>query len=307
MIMIATILGIIISLVILIFIIITLILSIKVVKQAEFAIVTRFGKYHRTLNNGINFIIPFIDRIAKNENYKEKVLDFPEQDIITKDNATIKVDTVIYLKITDPKLFTYGAENSMLAIENLSATTLRNLLGELDLDQTLTSRDAINSKLTIILDEASDAWGIKVHRVEIKNIIPPSEIQKSMEKQMRAEREKRASILEAEGKKQAAILVAEGEKEAKILQAQANKEAQILLAQAKKESEILEAEGKKQAIDTLNNTDLNNQILTLKAIEQLKEVANGQATKIFLPNNLTTLANTVSLAGELFDKDKSNT
>ncbi|WP_198868310.1 SPFH domain-containing protein [Mycoplasmopsis phocirhinis] len=305
--MIATILGIIISLVILIFIIITLILSIKVVKQAEFAIVTRFGKYHRTLNNGINFIIPFIDRIAKNENYKEKVLDFPEQDIITKDNATIKVDTVIYLKITDPKLFTYGAENSMLAIENLSATTLRNLLGELDLDQTLTSRDAINSKLTIILDEASDAWGIKVHRVEIKNIIPPSEIQKSMEKQMRAEREKRASILEAEGKKQAAILVAEGEKEAKILQAQANKEAQILLAQAKKESEILEAEGKKQAIDTLNNTDLNNQILTLKAIEQLKEVANGQATKIFLPNNLTTLANTVSLAGELFDKDKSNT
>ncbi|MCU4706892.1 SPFH/Band 7/PHB domain protein [Mycoplasma sp. CSL7503-lung] len=304
--MVGMIIGIIFLVIILLFLIITLISSIKVIPQSKFAIVERLGKYNKTLENGINFIIPFLDRIVARENYKEKVLDFPEQDIITKDNATIRVDTVVYLKITDPKLFIYGAENSMKAIENLSATTLRNLLGELELDETLTSRDTINSKLTLILDEASDSWGIKVHRVEIKNIIPPRDIQNAMEKQMRAEREKRASILEAEGSKASSILIAEGQKEAKILQAEADKQAQILKAEAKKESEILEAEGKRKAIDIINETNLSNEFLTLKAIEQLKEIANGKATKIFLPSNLSSIAGTMSLASELFSKEKSD-
>lgn len=289
--------------IIIIFIVFSLILSIKIIQQSEFAVVTRIGKYKKTLNNGLNFIIPFIDRIIKRENYKEKVLDFPEQDIITKDNAGIKVDTVVYLQITDPEKFVFGAENPMRAIENLAATTLRNLLGELELDETLTSRDTINSKLTYILDEASDPWGLKVHRVEIKNIIPPRDIQSAMEKQMRAEREKRANILEAEGQKLALVLKAEGEKASEILKAEAKKQAQILNAEAIKESEILEAEGQRQAINLLNEANLNPQILTYKSLEQLGKLANGQATKIILPPNLTDVAKTMAVASEMFKEN----
>ncbi|TQC54479.1 SPFH domain-containing protein [Mycoplasmopsis cynos] len=281
--------------------IIALIKSIKVIPQSEFAVVERLGKYHKTLKNGINFIVPFIDKIIKKENFKEKVLDFPEQDVITKDNAGIRVDTVVYLAITDPKLFVYGAENSMKAIENLSATTLRNLLGELELDETLTSRDTINSKLTLILDQASDAWGIKVYRVEIKNILPPLDIQNAMEKQMRAEREKRANILDAEGKKAASILIAEGQKSAEILKAEAAKQAEILKAEAFKQAEILKAEGQRKAIDLINEANLSQSILTLKSIEQLEKLANGNATKIIIPPNLSSIASTMSVVSEVLD------
>ncbi|VEU75657.1 membrane protease subunits, stomatin/prohibitin-like protein [Mycoplasmopsis maculosa] len=285
------------------FLLIVLLLSgIRIVSQSNFAVVERLGKYSRSLKNGLNFIIPIIEKIVLKENYKEKVLDFPEQDVITKDNAGIKVDTVVYLTIVDPKLFAYGAENPMKAIENLSATTLRNLLGELELDETLTSRDTINSKLTLILDEASDSWGIKVHRVEIKNIIPPFDIQNAMEKQMRAEREKRANILEAEGKKAAAILIAEGEKESEILKAEGEKESLILKAQADKEAEILKAEGQKKGIILLTETTINKDILVLKSIEQLGKLAEGKATKIIIPPNLNNIASLMSTASELLDK-----
>ncbi|MBN3534968.1 SPFH domain-containing protein [Mycoplasma procyoni] len=299
------IIGSIVAVIVLILLIIAGIKGFKVIQQSEFAIVERLGKYNKTLTNGVNFLVPFVDKIVKKENFKEKVLDFPEQDVITKDNAGLKVDTVVYLAITDPKLFVYGAEDSMKAIENLSATTLRNLLGELELDETLTSRDTINSKLTLILDEASDSWGIKVHRVEIKNIIPPKDIQTAMEKQMRAEREKRASILEAEGTKAASILIAEGEKTKAILQAEADKEAAILRAQAKRESEILKAEGEKKAIELLNEAHLSQEILTFKSIEQLGVVANGQATKIIIPPNLQNVAKTMSVASEFFKEEKN--
>ncbi|UWD34328.1 SPFH domain-containing protein [Mesomycoplasma molare] len=295
---------IILAVLILFILILSSIFSIKVIQQSEFAVVTRLGKYKKTLNNGLNFIVPFIDKIVKRENYKEKVLDFPEQDVITKDNAGIKVDTVIYLQIIEPEKFVYGAENAMRAIENLSATTLRNLLGELELDETLTSRDTINSKLTLILDEASNSWGLKVHRVEIKNITPPKDIQDAMEKQMRAEREKRANILEAEGQKQASILRAEGEQAAQILKAKAEKETQILLAEAKKEKEILEAEGQKQALILLSESKINKEILTFKSIEQLGKMADGKATKIILPPNLNEVARTMSVASEVFKENK---
>ncbi|MGZ9454040.1 SPFH domain-containing protein [Mycoplasma sp. AC157] len=285
---------------IIILLIITLIRSIRIIPQSEFAVVERLGKYNKTLKNGINFLLPFVDRIVKRENFKEKVLDFPEQDVITKDNAGIRVDTVVFLEITDPKLFVYGAENSMKAIENLCATTLRNLLGELELDEALISRDTINSQLTLILDEASDSWGIKVHRVEIKNIIPPKEIQSAMEKQMKAEREKRANILEAEGKKASQILLAEGQKAAKILEAEADKQSEILKAEAKKTAEVLKAEADQKAIELLNQTNITKNILTLKSIEQLGVLANGQATKIILPPNLGDVAKTMSVASEIF-------
>ncbi|WAM04715.1 SPFH/Band 7/PHB domain protein [Mycoplasmopsis cynos] len=258
--------------------IIALIKSIKVIPQSEFAVVERLGKYHKTLKNGINFIVPFIDKIIKKENFKEKVLDFPEQDVITKDNAGIRVDTVVYLAITDPKLFVYGAENSMKAIENLSATTLRNLLGELELDETLTSRDTINSKLTLILDQASDAWGIKVYRVEIKNILPPLDIQNAMEKQMRAEREKRANILDLEGKKAASILIAEGQKSAEILKAEiAQSKLKYLKLKHLNKLKYLKLRVKESTIDLINEANLSQSILTLKSIEQLEKLANGNA------------------------------
>ncbi|MGY6172592.1 SPFH domain-containing protein [Candidatus Mycoplasma pogonae] len=285
-----TIVGIIIGVGLAIFVIVALIMAFKIVPQTYFYVVERLGTYNRTLKNGLHFIVPFIDKIALKENLKEKVLDFPAQDIITKDNAAIKVDTVVYLQITDPKLFAYGAEKPLSAIENLSATTLRNLLGELELDETLTSRDTINSKLASILDAASDQWGIKVHRVELKNIIPPRDIQSAMEKQMRAEREKRANILEAEGYKVSKILEAEGQKSAAILK-----------AEGIKQSSILEAEGQKKSIELLTSAQLNREVLTWKSIEQLGKLANGTATKIIIPPNLNDIATTMATASEIFN------
>ncbi|WP_025755438.1 SPFH domain-containing protein [Mycoplasmopsis cricetuli] len=270
--------------------------KIKIVSQSDFYIVERMGKYHKTLKTGISVLIPFIDRVILRENYKEKVLDFPAQDVITKDNATIKVDTVIYYQITDPKLYAYGAENPVRAIEILSSTTLRNLLGELELDETLTSRDNVNAKLTSILDTASDSWGIKVHRVELKNIIPPFEIQTAMEKQMRAEREKRALILEAEGRKQALIL-----------NASANKESAILEAEGVKQAKILEAEGQRKALELINSVQISSNVLTLRSLEELGKLGNGQATKIILPPNLTNVAQYMAAGAEIFNlKDKTN-
>ncbi|WP_391592076.1 SFPH/Band 7/PHB domain-containing protein [[Mycoplasma] cavipharyngis] len=304
--MIGLIIGITFLVLFLLFLILSVVFSIKIVAQADFVVVERLGKYSRTLTTGLNFIIPWIERVVLRENLKEKVFDFSKQDVITKDNATIKVDTVVYLQITDPKLFVYGVEHPIAAVENLTATTLRNLLGELELDQTLTSRETVNSKLTIILDEASDSWGIKVNRVELKNIIPPFEIQSAMEKQMRAEREKRANILEAEGFKAAAILKAEGEKEATILSAQARKQSQILQAEAVKESEILVAEGQKKAIEMLKNAELDKKVLVWKSLEQIEKVANGKATKIIIPPNLQNLAGTMATLGTVLNDEKGS-
>ncbi|QJB70972.1 SPFH domain-containing protein [Mycoplasma sp. 1654_15] len=301
------------GLVILIFFIIILVVlaiilvsRIRIIPQSHFYIVERLGKYHRTIQNGLHFIWPFLERISLKENWKEKVYDFPAQDIITKDNANIKVDSVVFLQITDPKLFAYGAEKPIKAIENLSATTLRNLLGDLELDETLTSRDTINLKLTQILDTASDAWGIKVHRVEIKNIIPPKDIQNAMEKQMRAEREKRANILEAEGSKTAKILEAEAFKQSSILEAEGKKQAAILAAEAEKESQILKAAGTKEAIELLNSSNVKREVLVLKSIEQLGTLANGKATKIIIPPNLSNVASTMATVSELFKEEKSS-
>lgn len=276
--------------------------SIKVVSEANFLIIERLGKYSKTWEKGIHIMIPIIDRVVYRENYKEKVFDFPAQTVITKDNTTIKVDTVVYLKIFSPKLFAYGSEKPIKAIENLSATTLRNLLGELELDQSLTSREMVNTKLTTILDNASDAWGIKVIRVEIQNIIPPLEIQDAMAKQMRAEREKRASILESEGNKQSAILVAEGRKESQVLEAEGRKTAVILAAEAKRQSEILEAQGKHEAVKLINNAGLNFAYLQFKAIEELGKLSNGQATKIILPPNLADIAKMMAAGSEIFSE-----
>lgn len=278
--------------------------SLKIVAQSNFIIVERLGKYHKTLKNGLNFVIPFIDKVRLRDNYKEKVLDFDAQDVITKDNATIKVDTVVYLQITDPKLYAYGAEEPKRAIENLSATTLRNLLGELELDETLTSRDTINIKLADILDAASDSWGIKVHRVELKNILPPRDVQQAMEKQMRAEREKRATILEAEGQKEASILEAEGRKAATILNAEAENKSLVIKAEARKQSAILEAEGKKKSIDLVASANINKDVLTLKALDQLGVLANGNATKIILPPNLSNIASLMATGAEVFEAAK---
>lgn len=292
--------------IILVVLAIILVSRIRIIPQSHFYIVERLGKYHRTIQNGLHFIWPFLERISLKENWKEKVYDFPAQDIITKDNANIKVDSVVFLQITDPKLFAYGAEKPIKAIENLSATTLRNLLGDLELDETLTSRDTINLKLTQILDTASDAWGIKVHRVEIKNIIPPKDIQNAMEKQMRAEREKRANILEAEGSKTAKILEAEAFKQSSILEAEGKKQAAILAAEAEKESQILKAAGTKEAIELLNSSNVKREVLVLKSIEQLGTLANGKATKIIIPPNLSNVASTMATVSELFKEEKSS-
>ncbi|WP_322900762.1 SPFH domain-containing protein [Mycoplasmopsis felis] len=286
--MIGLIIGLSIFGVLLILLILVLIKSIKRINQTEFLVIERLGKFHKVLENGLRIIVPFLDKVVKKSDYKEKVIDFPEQDVITKDNAGIRVDTVVYLQITDPKAYAYGHERPLLAIENIVATTLRNLLGELELDETLTSRDTINSKLTLILDEASDPWGVKVNRVEIKNITPPKEILISMEKQMRAEREKRANILQAEGLKEAQILRAEGDKA-----------AQLLKAEADRESEILRAQGQKEAIELLNSSKISNEILVLKSLEELGKLANGKGTKVILPPNLADIAKTMTVASTI--------
>lgn len=275
--------------------------NIRIVPQSFAYVIERLGVYSATWQTGLHIKIPFIERVAKKISLKEQVVDFEPQAVITKDNVTIQIDTVVFYQITDPKLYTYGVENPIVAIENLSATTLRNIIGELELDNTLTSRDTINAKIRVILDEATDAWGIKVNRVELKNIIPPREIQNAMEKQMKAERERRESILRAEGEKQSKILVAEGHKESKILEAEADKQSAILHAEAVKEAKIREAEGEAAAIATvqkasadairlLNDANANDAVLKLKALEAFAKVADGQATKIIIPSEIQGMA-----------------
>ena len=297
---------------IIIAIVILLILStcIRVVPQAQALVVERLGAYQGTYGVGIHFLIPFIDRVAKKVNLKEQVEDFPPQPVITKDNVTMQIDTVVFFYITDPKLYAYGVERPLLAIENLTATTLRNIIGDLELDQTLTSRETINAKMQESLDIATDPWGIKVTRVELKNIIPPSAIQEAMEKQMKAERERRESILRAEGEKKSTILVAEGKKESAILDAEAEKQAAILHAEAEKEKRIREAEGQAEAIlkvqqanadgiRMIREAGADQAVLTIKSLEALKAVADGKATKIIIPSEIQGLAGLVSSITEI--------
>lgn len=272
---------------------IIIIASIKIVRQSTALVVERLGKFHRLLNTGIHFIIPFIDRsVGGPISLKERVADFAPQPVITKDNVTMQIDTVVYFQVTDAKLFTYGVENPIRAIENLTATTLRNLVGELELDGTLTSRDTVNSKMRIILDEATDPWGIKINRVELKNILPPKDIQQAMEKQMRAERERRESILKAEGEKRSNILVAEGEKEATILRAEARKAAVIA-----------EAEGTANAIKMINDANPSAAYLTLKGYEALKIMADGKATKIVVPSEIQNVTGLLSSLKAVVEPD----
>ena len=261
---------------------------IKIVPQAQAYVIERLGAYQSTWNVGFNLKIPFIDKVARKVNLKEQVADFPPQPVITKDNVTMRIDTVVFYQITDPKLFTYGVENPMMAIENLTATTLRNIIGDLELDQTLTSRETINTKMRAALDIATDPWGIKVNRVELKNIIPPAEIQNAMEKQMKAERERREAVTRAEGEKKAKILEAEGAKESAILRAEADKQAAILRAEAEKEKMIREAEGEAEAM--LKEAGADAAVLKLKSLEAFEKVADGQATTILLPAELQGIA-----------------
>ena len=278
--------------------------NIRVVPQSKAFVIERLGTYYATWQTGLHVKVPFIDRIAKIVSLKEQVVDFKPQPVITKDNVTMQIDTVVFYQITDPKLYCYGVESPISAIENLSATTLRNIIGELELDSTLTSRDTIYAKIRVILDEATDPWGIKVNRVELKNIIPPREIQDAMEKQMKAERERREAILRAEGEKQSRILVAEGHKESKILEAEAEKQSAILRAEAVKEAKIREAEGEAEAISKvqqatadaiklLNDANANDSVLKLKAMEAFAKAADGQATKIIIPSEIQGVAGLV--------------
>ena len=279
---------------------IIIISNIQVVQQSKAYVIERLGAFQTVWGVGIHFKFPFIDRVARRVSLKEQVLDYPPQPVITKDNVTMQIDTVVYFQITDPKLYAYGVEQPMAAMETLTATTLRNIIGDLELDQTLTSRDVVNTKMRAILDEATDPWGIKVNRVELKNILPPQDIQSSMEKQMKAERDRRQAILQAEGQKKSAILIAEGEREAAILRADAEKQAAILKAEAEQQAAILKADGEAQAIRAvqealaeslamLNEKAPNDQVLKLKAIEAMQKVADGQATKIIIPSEIQGL------------------
>lgn len=288
--------------------------NIKIVPQSYAYVIERLGAYMTTWDVGLHLKIPFVDRIANIVSLKEQVADFKPQPVITKDNVTMQIDTVVYYQITDPKLYTYGVDRPMSAIENLTATTLRNIIGDLELDQTLTSRDTINSKMRSILDEATDPWGIKVNRVELKNIIPPREIQDAMEKQMKAERERREAILKAEGEKKSAILVAEGQKEAMVLQAEANKQAKILDAEAKKEAAIREAEGQAEAIlkvhkataeglRMLNEANPSQPVIAIKSLEAFAKAADGKATKIIIPSEIQGLAGMVTSVAEVLKND----
>ena len=274
---------------------------VRIVPQAYAVILERLGAYQATWSTGIHFKVPFIERVARKVNLKEQVVDFPPQPVITKDNVTMQIDTVVFFQITDPKLYTYGVENPIMAIENLSATTLRNIIGDMELDETLTSRETINTKMRASLDEATDPWGIKVNRVELKNIIPPAAIQEAMEKQMKAERERREAILRAEGEKKSTILVAEGKKESVILDAEAEKQAAILKAEAQKERMIKEAEGQAQAVlkvqqataeglRMIKDAGADESVLTLKSLEALTKVADGKATKIIIPSEIQGIA-----------------
>ena len=301
-------------LILFVILIIIVISNIFVVQQSRAYVVERLGAFHAVQSVGLHFKFPFIDRIARRVSLKEQVLDYPPQPVITKDNVTMQIDTVVYFQITDPKLYTYGVEHPMAAMETLTATTLRNIIGDLELDQTLTSRDIINTKMRAILDEATDPWGIKVNRVELKNILPPADIQSSMEKQMKAERDRRQAILQAEGQKKSAILIAEGERESAILRADAEKQAAILQAEAEKEAAILRAAGQAEAIRTvqqaladslamLNGSAPNDQVIKLKAIEAMEKIADGQAPKIIIPSEIQGL---VGLANGLVEGAKQS-
>ena len=293
---------------VIILILIALIIAVRnivVVQQSRAYVVERLGAFQTVWGVGLHFKVPFIDRVARRVSLKEQVLDYPPQPVITKDNVTMQIDTVVYFQITDPKLYAYGVEQPMAAMETLTATTLRNIIGDLELDQTLTSRDVVNTKMRSILDEATDPWGIKVNRVELKNILPPQDIQNSMEKQMKAERDRRQAILQAEGQKKSAILIAEGEKESAILKADAEKQAAILRAEAEKQAAILKADGEAQAIrsvqqaladslEMLNEKAPNDSVLKLKAIEAMQKVADGQATKIIIPSEMQGLVGLAS-------------
>ena len=297
--------GLIAILVLAVILLIVIISNVHIVQQSRAYVIERLGAFSKVWEVGIHVKVPFIERVAKKVSLKEQVLDYPPQPVITKDNVTMQIDTVVYYQITDPKLYTYGVERPMMAMETLTATTLRNIIGDLELDQTLTSRDVINTKMRSILDEATDPWGIKVNRVELKNILPPQDIQNSMEKQMKAERDRRQAILQAEGTKRSQILVAEGEKEAAILRADAEKQAAILKAEAEKQAAILRADGEAQAIMAvqkamadslalLNEKAPNDQVLRLKALEAMQKVADGKATKIIIPSELQGFAGLAS-------------
>ena len=298
--------------VVIVILFIIVISNIAVVQQSKAYVIERLGAFQEVWGVGMHFKVPFIDRIARKVSLKEQVLDYPPQPVITKDNVTMQIDTVVYFQITDPKLYCYGVEQPMMAMETLTATTLRNIIGDLELDQTLTSRDVINTKMRSILDEATDPWGIKVNRVELKNILPPQDIQNSMEKQMKAERDRRQAILQAEGQKKSAILIAEGEKESAILRADAEKQAAILKAEAEKQAAILKADGEAQAIrsvqqaladslELLNQQAPNDSVLKLKAIEAMQKVADGKATKIIIPSEMQGL---VGLANGIVESTK---
>ena len=288
----------------LIIVVVALVVSnVKIVPQAYAYVMERLGAYHSTWQTGIHFKIPFIDRISKKVSLKEQVIDFPPQPVITKDNVTMQIDTVVYFQITDPKLYAYGVERPISAIENLSATTLRNIIGEMELDHTLTSRDVINSKIRVILDEATDAWGIKVNRVELKNIIPPREIQESMEKQMKAERERRAKILDAEGEKRSAILIAEGHKESEILRAEAVKETKIREAQGEAEAILSVQKALADSIKLLNEAAPSDKVIAVKSLEAFEKAADGKATKIIIPSNIAGLAGMATSLKEFISTD----
>ena len=289
---------------ILVIIAILLIVNIRVVSQSQAYVIERLGGYHSTWNVGVHIKMPFIDKIANKMSLKEKVFDFPPQPVITKDNVTMMIDTVVYFQITDPKLYTYGVEKPINALENLSATTLRNIIGELELDESLTSRDVINTKMRSILDEATDPWGIKVNRVEVKNIEPPQAIREAMEKQMKAERDRRQAILQAEGTKHSQILVAEGEKESAILRADAEKQAAILRAQGQAEAILAVQKATAEALQLLNNANPNDQVIKLKALEAMQKVADGKATKIIIPSELQGLAGLASGIAESVKEPK---
>lgn len=293
--------------IILVLVAIFILTCIKIVPQAKSYVIERIGSYHETWGNGLHFLIPFIDKVAGIVTLKEIVKDFAPQPVITKDNVTMQIDTVVYYQITDAKLYTYGVENPISAIENLTATTLRNLIGELELDQTLTSRDIINSKMRSILDEATDPWGIKVNRVEVKNIIPPRDIQDAMEKQMRAERERREKILQAEGEKKSSVLIAEGEKESAILRAEANKQAKIKMAEGEAEALLKIKQAEAEGIKLLKEAKADKSVIALKSLDAMAKVADGKATKIIIPSDLQNVATLgVTLSEALQKEDQKN-
>ena len=292
--------------IILMVILLVIVLGVRIVPQSTAKVIERLGSYHTTMQTGVHYVIPFIDRVANDVTLKEIVKDFAPQPVITKDNVTMQIDTVVYFQITDPKLYTYGVENPVNAIENLTATTLRNIIGELELDQTLTSRDIINSKMRAILDEATDPWGIKVNRVEVKNIIPPRDIQEAMEKQMRAERERREKILQAEGEKKAAILIAEGEKESAILRADAKRETHIREEEGEDQAILKVSAAKADALKLLKSADADEAVLKLKSFDAMVEVANGNATKIIVPSDLQNLVTAGTVLKETFKEDKKD-